>query len=150
MALFSSVLMVCIGNICRSPTAEYALRQKLSEKNSDIIVASAGLHGLTGHTADESASRFAKTVGVDLSQHSARKLTREMVHQYDLVLVMEISHVKAVEQLAPESRGKVHLLGCWNNNIEIPDPYRRGDAAYQQALDLIVPAVDSWVVRLVR
>ncbi|PJE78488.1 Low molecular weight protein-tyrosine-phosphatase Wzb [invertebrate metagenome] len=158
--MFSTVLVVCVGNICRSPTAEFLLRQRIHEKrvgkNEDasqaraIQVSSAGLGALVNHKADVIASRIAESIGLDLSTHIARQLDREMVHQNDLILVMEEAHIRSVEQLAPEARGKVHLMGRWYNNIEIPDPYRRGKAAYQRALDLIIPSAEGWVDRLVR
>ncbi len=146
--MFSSILVVCVGNICRSPTAEYMLRKQLSEKGRSVRVESAGIAALVDKGAEKTAAKMALETGVDMAPHKARQLTEKMIHEYDLVLVMEQGHIKAVEALAPTSRGKVHLLGRWNKNIEIPDPYRKGDAAFEHALSLIQQSVDHWVKRL--
>ena len=146
--MFSNILMVCVGNICRSPTAEFLLRKQLAQKGRDINVASAGISALVGKPAEKTAIRMATQIDVDMTPHVARQLTAEMMRQYDLVLVMEQGHIKAVEALAPTSRGKVHLLGRWHQNIEIPDPYRKGDAAFEHALSLIRLTVNDWAEKL--
>ncbi|WP_263322552.1 low molecular weight phosphotyrosine protein phosphatase [Endozoicomonas sp. Mp262] len=148
--MFSNILVVCVGNICRSPTAEFLLRKKIQEKGSKINIASAGVGALVGKPAASKAAEYAATIGLDLSGHIARQLTREMAREYDLILVMEEGHIRAVEGIAPEARGKVHLLGRWHSNIEIPDPYRKGDQAFKHALDLIRVTVEEWVGKLVR
>lgn len=148
--MFSTILVVCVGNICRSPTAEFLLRQRIQEKGGCINVASAGIGALVGKPANARAAACAADIGVDLGGHVARQLTREMVRDHDLILVMEAGHIRAVEAMAPEARGKVHLLGRWHNNIEIPDPYRKGDPAFCHALELICMTVDQWVSKLVR
>ena len=143
--MFNSVLIVCVGNICRSPTAECLLRQLLAEKKSNIQVSSAGLGALVDHPATSEAAELAQAIGVDLSQHRAHQLTRDMLHHNDLVLVMEQQHIQHIEAMAPESRGKVHLLGRWHHNIEIPDPYKKGSSAYKLALELIQASTQAWL-----
>lgn len=146
--MFSNILMVCVGNICRSPTAEYLLRKKLEEKNSAIQVTSAGLGALIDKPADSTATELAASIGVNLAPHRARQLTTKMVHNSDLVLVMEQRHIKSVEKMVPSAMGKVHLLGRWNSNIEIPDPYRKGQPAFEHALSLIQLTVNEWAARI--
>ena len=146
--MFSNILIVCVGNICRSPTAEYLLKKQLEAKGRNINIASAGISALVGKSAEKTATAMAAEIGVDLTPHKAQQLTAELVHQYDLVLVMEEGHIKAVEGIAPTARGKVHLLGRWHQNIEIPDPYRNGDAAFKHALSLIRLTVQDWVDKL--
>lgn len=146
--MFSNILIVCVGNICRSPTAEYLMRKQLAEKGRNINVASAGVSALVDKPADATATKMAADISVDLRPHKARQLTASMAAEYDLILVMEQGHIKAVESIAPTSRGKVHLLGRWHQNIEIPDPYRRGDAAFEHALSLIRLTVNDWVAKL--
>lgn len=148
--MFSSVLMVCVGNICRSPTAEYLLKKKAEERGSNLKVSSAGVSALVGKGAAPKACELASELGISMDEHSARQLTAELVHQHDLVLVMEEGHVKAVEALVPTARGKVHLLGRWNQGVEIPDPWRQGDEAYVHALGLIQQSVDAWAEKLCR
>ncbi|MDB2384407.1 low molecular weight phosphotyrosine protein phosphatase [Endozoicomonas sp.] len=147
--IFSNILMVCVGNICRSPTAEYLLKQQLQQKGSKASVASAGLGALVDKPAAPKAIELAEALHLDLTPHRAQQLTRELIKPYDLVLVMEQAHIKAVEAVAPESRGKVHLLGRWQQNVEIPDPYQKGIAAYQLALALIQTTTAQWAQKLI-
>lgn len=138
--MFSSILIVCVGNICRSPTAEYLMRKQLIEKGRDMKVASAGVGALVDRPAETTAAKLAAEMGVDMTPHKARQLTISIVHDYDLILVMEQKHIKAVECIAPTSKGKVYLLGHWHKNIEIPDPYLRGEAASNMhSLSLSLP-----------
>ena len=146
--MFSKILVVCVGNICRSPTTEYLLKQRFTALGKNIIVESAGLGALAGKPATASAQQLAAKHGIDLSPHIARQLTAEMIHQNDLVLVMEENHIKGCEKMTPAARGKTHLLGRWNNGIEIPDPYRKGDAAYETAFELIQTSVNQWMTRI--
>ncbi|MGI2030025.1 low molecular weight protein-tyrosine-phosphatase [Endozoicomonas acroporae] len=146
--MFNNLLIVCVGNICRSPTAEYLLKKQLQEKGSAIAVESAGIAALVDKPASPTAVTMAAATGVDMTPHRARQLTKDMIRNHDLILVMEQGHIKAVEAMAPEARGKVHLLGRWHHNIEIPDPYRQGDSAYRHALELIQLTTQQWLTRL--
>ena len=148
--MFANILIVCVGNICRSPTAEYLMRQLIQEQGGNMAVASAGIGALVDKPAAPKAIALAASISIDLKSHRARQLTREMLKEHDLVLVMEQRHIKAVEALAPEARGKVHLLGRWHQNIEIPDPYQKGEPAYALALDLIQTTTTEWVNKLIR
>lgn len=147
--MFKHMLIVCVGNICRSPTAEYLLKKQLLEKGSSITVESAGIAALVDKPASLTAVTLATEFGVDMTPHRARQLTPELIRSHDLILVMEQGHIKVVEAMAPQARGKVHLLGRWHHNIEIPDPYRQGDAAYQLALELIQTTTQQWVSKLI-
>ena len=110
--MFDNILVVCVGNICRSPTAEFLLQQALPNKT----VHSAGLGALVGHDTDATAKQVAEQHGVECPTHSARQLTKEMCRQADVILVKEDKHKEAVSRLAPEVRGKTFLLVQWNNN----------------------------------
>lgn len=147
--MFSNILVVCVGNICRSPMAE-ALLSKSLRHQSKIAVTSAGITALADKAAASDAIELANNYGIDLTHHRGKQLDLEMIHRADLILVMEEGHIKAVEARSPESRGKVHLLGKWNNNIEIPDPYRQGKAAFELSFKLIDQVVTSWVEKLCR
>ena len=81
--MFNKILVVCVGNICRSPTGEALLKQKLPNHT----IASAGVGALVGDPADAQASQVAQQHGVDLSTHVAQQLTSELAAQYDLMLV---------------------------------------------------------------
>ena len=146
--MFKNLLMVCVGNICRSPTAEYLMRKELAERGATLLVASAGLAALVDKPAAPTAVELASERGIDLSPHRARQLTPEMIRAHDLILVMEQAHIRAIEAMAPDARGKVHLLGRWHHGFEIPDPYRQGRPAYEQALALIELTTGQWLAKI--
>ena len=143
MILFDSILIVCIGNICRSPTAERLLQQALPHKT----VSSAGISAMAGQNADATAETVALHHGVSLDGHIARQLTRTLCQQHDLILVMEQKHIEAVTRLAPEVRGKTMLYGHWLKR-DIPDPYRQSREAFEFTFDLIAEATQAWAQRL--
>jgi len=143
--VFKSVLIVCVGNICRSPMAEYLLKANVEQRSPGIDVASAGLGALVGHGADKHALSLMDERGIDMHLHRARQLTVEMINVYELILVMENGHVRAINDMAPQSRGRVHLLGKWNGNEEITDPYRQSRAHFEAALSAIERGVTSWI-----
>jgi protein-tyrosine phosphatase len=140
--VFNQVLIVCVGNICRSPTAEHLLRQAL--RNSNVEVSSAGLAAVVDHPLERHALATLSQHGQQPAPHSARQLTSSLLQASDLVLVMEHGHLREVNQRSPESRGKTFLLGKWQHNREIPDPYRKGTAAFVHAYALIEESVTSW------
>ncbi len=140
---FDSILVVCVGNICRSPTAERLLKQALPHKT----ISSAGISALAGHAADDTATAVADQNGVSLEGHVARQLTREMCQQHDLILVMEQKHMEAVSRIAPEVRGKTMLYGHWIKR-DIPDPYRQSREAFEFTYDLLADATQAWAQRL--
>ncbi|MGI2027827.1 low molecular weight protein-tyrosine-phosphatase [Endozoicomonas acroporae] len=146
--MFKNILVVCVGNICRSPTAEYMLKKRFGELGSNITVNSAGLGALVGKSAADKAAELAASHGIDLTPHVAQQLTASMIHDHDLILVMEEGHIKACEGITPAARGKTHLLGRWQNNLEIPDPWRQGDEAYTLAFNLIQTSVEKWVEKV--
>ncbi|UDM62785.1 low molecular weight phosphotyrosine protein phosphatase [Pseudoalteromonas piscicida] len=140
--MFDSVLMVCAGNICRSPTAEYLLKNKLSGKN--VAVSSAGLTALEGKAADALAQELAKEQGIDMSEHQGRQLTGTLVAQNSLILVMEQRHFTDLCSRYPQARGKTFLLGKWIGDKEIPDPYRQSREAFEHVYELIDSACSAW------
>jgi protein-tyrosine phosphatase len=146
--LFNKIITICTGNICRSPAAEFLLRQRLEAVASwQGSVHSAGIGALVNHPADENTQAMMLAKDIDLSAHRAKQLTLEHLRQADLVLVMEKHHRQAVLDLDPTARGKTFLLGHWINT-EIPDPYRRGEEAHAEALRLIELAISPWLEKL--
>lgn len=140
--MFNKILVVCVGNICRSPTAEALLKNRLAQRG--IEVSSAGIHALVGKPMDSSALGVLREHGGDHLDHQGRQLSREFLQQADLVLTMEQRHVHSIAQMAPEVRGKTFLLGKWQGNQEIPDPYRQQKVAFEHVYQLIAQGVDSW------
>ena len=142
--MFESILLICTGNICRSPTAERILLQAFPQKK----IASVGLEALVGHPADASAARVAATRGISLAGHTARSFDLTEANKYALLLVMEQRQLEKISLMAPQLRGKVMLLGRWNGNRDIPDPYKKSDAAFESVLNLIAQACEQWINKL--
>lgn len=145
MPAFERILVVCVGNICRSPTAEFMLRQALP----DLQISSAGLGALSGHDMEATARRVAEARGLVCPKHEARQLTPNLCREADLILVMEARHRDGVAQLSPESRGKIFLLAQGLPQADIPDPYRKPQAVFERVYDHIDTACQRWVSRLV-
>ncbi len=134
--MFKRVLMVCTGNICRSPMAQVLLAGRLRERGLETAVESAGTNAPEGRPADPLAVEAMAARGLDLSAHRARQLTLAHVHAADLVLVMEAWQQREVERMDPSARGRVHRLGRIGG-FDIPDPFGRGPEALAQSLALI-------------
>ena len=141
--MFKRILIVCVGNICRSPTAEFIFREKL--KHRDIHVSSAGLRALVGRPMDDHAMQILKERGIDAAEHRARQLDSSMLRQADLVLAMERDHLTVVSRLAPEASGKMFLLDKWNGADDVPDPYRQSRQMFEHVHSMIEHGVDSWL-----
>lgn len=146
--MFNNILVVCVGNICRSPTGERMLQSLLANKK----VASAGIAAeksrLVGKPADAMAIQVAAEHGVDVENHQSQQLTSQLCAQYDLILVMEKGHMEALTSIAPEARGKTMLFGQWIGQQDIPDPYRQSKEAFEHAFKLIDEAAHAWAKKL--
>jgi protein-tyrosine phosphatase len=146
MRMIRHILVVCVGNICRSPMAEAVLRNALRGQE-EITVESAGLGALVDWPASGHAEALMRERGIDISAHRARQLTPELIHGADLILVMETGHKKAIEAEDATARGKVFRLGEWRDT-EIEDPYQQSKAVFAKALASIDGCIDDWVERL--
>ncbi len=145
--MFKRILVVCVGNVCRSPVAEALLRQALPAKQ----FCSAGLGALVGQGVEPTARELAEAEGLDVADHCARQLTREMLASVDLVLVMSDNQRRAVGELAPEALGKTLPLGKWlddGQGRDIPDPYRKSREAFEHVHELLRDATAEWAKRL--
>ncbi|GAA5186456.1 low molecular weight protein-tyrosine-phosphatase [Ferrimonas gelatinilytica] len=140
MMKFDNILVVCVGNICRSPTAEAMLKARYPEKQ----ISSAGVGALVGKPVDPKAARLLEQAGLPHQDHRARQLTQEIAREADLILVMEPGHIGAVTQIAPFSHGKVFLLGKWLGDLAIPDPYRQSEEAFAHVYGLMEKACNGW------
>lgn len=144
--MFNKILVVCVGNICRSPTGEYLLKQRLPKHE----IASTGVGALVDKPADAQAQAVAQQHGVDLSPHIARQLTPEIAAQYDLILVMEQGHIDAVSKISPSARSKTMLFGQWlpQGRRDVADPYRQSDEMFQIVYAQLEQAADLWAEKL--
>lgn len=142
--MFDSILVVCTGNICRSPIGERMLRKALPNKRVD----SAGTGALVDHDADSCAIKIAQQNSLSLEGHKARQFTSLLGRQYDLILVMEKSHIEQIGRMAPEVRGKTMLFGHWIGQRDIPDPYRKSEEAFSSVYELIEQAGKHWAEKL--
>lgn len=141
--MFENILVVCVGNICRSPVAEAMLRRALPHR----CIGSAGLGALVGQEVDPAARQLAEAEGLDVADHRARQLTASMLNAADLILVMSQRQRRAVADLAPEALGKTMLLGKWldgGKGVEIPDPFRKSMEAFRHVHKLLEVAVEEW------
>lgn len=144
--MFNRFLVVCTGNICRSPMGEYVLRDRLADR-PNITVGSAGIGALVGHPADPTAVEIMAEHGIDASAHRARQVDAQMLADTDLVLAMDNTHVRWLHANFPMSRGRVHLIGRWRDR-EVADPYRLPRAAFEQAWADTVATIEDWLPRL--
>ncbi len=128
----TNILLLCTGNICRSPMAEGLMRQMLAGHP----LFSAGLDALQGEPADPIAVELMYRIGIDISGHRARRLSSWMMCEADLVLTMDRAQQRLVQRRYPSAAGKVERLGE-PDGIDIPDPYLRGRQAFEHSLQLI-------------
>lgn len=134
-----SILVVCVGNICRSPMAEYLLKQDYPQ----LTIESAGISGLSGHPADDKAQLCMQHLGINISGHIAKKLNAEHLKKADLILVMSKNQQAHIEQTWPFAKGKVFRLGHWQNK-NVPDPYQHDQAFFDETCQLIQQCVTDW------
>ncbi len=142
--MFNNILLVCIGNICRSPTAEYLFRHKLANK-PNITVQSAGTGALVDHPIDEMAGLLLAENGIDASAHRARQLSTQMLVDADLILTMDSSLINNISGFAPQASGKTFLLSKWSNGVPIGDPYRKSREAFEHVYKKIDTFTDDWL-----
>ena len=142
--MFNRILVVCVGNICRSPMAEALLRSVLPP---GCEIASAGIGAMAGNPADSMATDLMHERGLDIEKHVARQLDLDLLRNSDLVLVMERAHQDWIESRWPQARGRVYRWGHWSD-FDVPDPHCRDAAAFRQSLALIEQGLANWKERL--
>ncbi len=152
------ILMVCSGNICRSPTAEGVLRHRLERAGLGAIVqvGSAGTHGYhTAEPPDPRAVRAAAARGYDLSRLRARPLDPDDFQRFDVLLAMDNTHLAWLHKRRPPTASAqaalLMPLGLRRAHVaEVPDPYYGGPAGFEHVLDLVEDACDGILLRIAR
>lgn len=148
--MFQSILVVCVGNICRSPAGERLLAAKLTERGSAIRVSSAGIAALEGHAADTDATAVASAHGVSLDGHIARQFTHALGAEHALILVMEPGHKREIIKSAPDLSGRIMVFDHWLGGKGIADPYRRSIQFHEEVFAQIEAAATAWADRLAK
>ena len=149
----AKILMVCLGNICRSPLAEGIMRSKLSE---DFIVDSAGTGGWhAGELPDKRSISTAKGRGLDITNQRARQFKKSDFDTFDYIFVMDNSNYKDVLALAPNEVAKSKVKLILNEifpgeNVDVPDPYYGGQDGFENVFDMLDQACEEIARKLKR
>jgi protein-tyrosine phosphatase len=137
--MIGSVLMVCEGNICRSPLAAALLARELPH----LSVTSAGTHALVGARADATVAEIALAQGIALDAHRATQLDASLAGAAGLILTMTNLQREWVHAAFPLTRGKVFRL-CDESGVDVTDPYRRHRTVFDLASAQIREGVSQW------
>ncbi len=141
------ILFVCMGNICRSPTAEAVVRRILEEEGlaGSFVLDSAGTHAYhVGEPPDRRAIAAARRRGIDMTPLRARVVTVEDFSSFDLILAMDEDNLSHLERVAPDAyRQRLRLFlefapDCGTQSV--PDPYYGGESGFEEVLDLVEQA----------
>ena len=146
--LLKKVLVVCTGNTCRSPMAEGWLNQKLAGKG--WIAESAGVAGWGGGCASSEAVAVMREIGIDISSHRNRALTRALVDEAAIILAMTDGHRREIERRFPEAAAKVRLVKSFGAAPaeDVADPFGASVDAYRHIRDELVQALGDFLLYL--
>ncbi len=140
---FNTILVVCVGNICRSPIAAAILTDHYPQKHID----SAGLSAVVGNHADPKAldvmTASSAVIHSNMNDHIAKQITESLVVKADLILTMSTSQSKWIEDQWPHCRGKTFRIGHWIDK-DIADPYGYDESAFETAKQDIIDSLDPW------
>lgn len=137
----TKILMVCLGNICRSPLAEGILKSKLDSDH--FIIESAGTgHWHVGEMPDKRSIKVAQKYGIDITTQRGRQFTEKDFEEFDIIYVMDIENKKNLLKIAPNdhSQKKIKLILnelFENENVEVPDPYYGTDSDFEHVYKLL-------------
>lgn len=149
-----SILYICKGNICRSPFAERVTKILLEKGfNDTLTIRSAGISATDENPPPNEAIVAAKTFGISMDDHKAQCLTRELIGGTDMIVVMEVEHLRQLEEAYPESRGRCFLLSMFSNDqhgwgnhyfrYNIADPYGKNNEQYVRCYEKINVCVNN-------
>ena len=140
---FDNILVVCVGNICRSPMAEALLKQRFPNK----IIDSAGVGALVGHPADPAALEIMTNQQIDITTHVAKQIDEQLAKKADLIFTMSDGQTKWIEERWPFCRGKTFKIGHWSDK-DIADPYKHEMSAFETAYQGIVDGIEQWADKI--
>ncbi len=147
-----SVLFVCMGNICRSPTAEAVCRKMATERGVDVRIDSAGTIAYhAGEKPDPRSQAAGEARGYDFSGIRARQVNEEDFELFDLILAADNKNLQDLAQRCPsqyQSKLALMLAPCEGNETQVPDPYYGGDQGFEHVLDLLEEACGKWLDKL--
>lgn len=147
MFLPGPVMMVCAGNICRSPFAEFYMRKQFEEKGVEVEVYSRGLLMMQGVPVPDAGLKVGQEFGVDMSSHLSQPLMAPDMDRAGLVLVMEPEQRMHLMKRRPELVGKVFLLSQLTGGETIYDPMNKPEEVFREIYGQIANNVDAWVER---
>ena len=147
------VLFVCLGNICRSPTAEAVFRARAAQAGVEVFIDSAGTGGWhVGEGPDPRAVAAGEARGYSFAGQAARKVERADFGEFDYVLAMDRQNIQNLEKLCPPAYlSKLSLFLDYAPNTtarEVPDPYYGGADGFDHVLDLVESASDGLIAAL--
>lgn len=147
------ILFVCLGNICRSPTAKAVFDHKLQSASLQVETDSAGTTGYhAGSPPDTRAVRAARRLGLDISDQRARVVTAADFQRFDRIYAMDRANLAELEQLGPvNASARVELVMSLAPDYgihEVPDPYYGGEDGFRRVLDMLEAAADRLVEEL--
>jgi protein-tyrosine phosphatase len=141
--MIASILVVCEGNICRSPMGEIIFRTRLP----GVQVWSAGIGALVGSPPAPHAREVMCEHGFDISSHRAQQLSEMDCKRAELILVMEHNQKRHLERRFPYTKGRVYQLGHFGK-FDVPDPYRKARTHFEQCFELLDRGAADWVERI--
>ncbi len=131
------ILMVCLGNICRSPLAEGILQKMVDEKNLDWKVDSAGTNGYhNGETPHKYSQKVALQNGIDISNQISRKITKNDIEEFDLIFAMAKDVMDDIKQIAGNKFGNKKIT-LFLDNEDVPDPWYGGEDGFYEVYKII-------------
>lgn len=150
-----AVLFVCMGNICRSPTAQGVMEARLLREGlaDRVVVDSAGTHDYhIGKPPDERAQAVARKRGIEIGRQRARQAERDDFEQFDYVLAMDRDNLELLRAICPRGKeARLELFLAYAPHLErqdVPDPYWGGPDGFERVLDMIEAAADGLIAAI--